>query len=245
MARDNVILPHRIYKSMRNMSDAECGRLFRALLLHSMGESQQIKLQGREVGLFDVYSQDIDDDIAAYEAKCARNRVNGTQSGPVAPSGGQSGPVGASGTQSPHNNNNNNNNKDINKDINNHHDDDARASLHTVEAYASGNLQYLSPGNMEELGKFKADLPDDVIRFAIDEACGNGAPRWAYVSAILRGYLRDGVKTVGDAKAAKEKRKGRTAPDKSTRGNQALEYEQRDNSTYEDFEFFDPTKEAR
>ena len=105
-------------------------------------------------------------------------------------------------------------------------DDDARARLHTVEAYASGNLQYLSPGNMEELGVFKSDLPDDVIRFAIDEACANGAPRWSYVAAILRGYVQNGVRTVGDAKEAKEKHKGRA--DRSPQSNPALNYAQRE-----------------
>lgn len=124
-------------------------------------------------------------------------------------------------------------------------DQDARARLHTVEAYASSNLQYLSPGNMEELGLFKEDLPDDVIRFAIDEACGNGAPRWSYVAAILRGYVQNGVRTVGDAKAAKERHSGKTAIERGQRGNKALDYQQRDNSTYEDFEFYDPTKEAK
>ena len=93
---------------------------------------------------------------------------------------------------------------------------DARANMQTVEVYAANNLQVLSPGNMEELASFKADLPDDLIRYAIDEACANGAPRWAYVSAILRGYVRDGIKSVGDAKAAKDKRaptaKGKTNP---------------------------------
>lgn len=120
MARENVILPHKIYRSMRNLSDAECGRLFRALLLYSMGEGEQIKLQGRETGLFDVYSQEIDDDIAAYDRKCATNRANGTQSGPVAPSRPQSPPVVTNDTQSPHNNNNNininNNDKSNNND---------------------------------------------------------------------------------------------------------------------------------
>lgn len=93
---------------------------------------------------------------------------------------------------------------------------DARANMQTVEVYAANNLQVLSPGNMEDLASFKTDLPDDLIRYAIDEACANGAPRWAYVSAILRGYVRDGIKSVGDAKAAKDKRapaaKGKTNP---------------------------------
>ena len=213
MARDNIILPHKILKSMRNLSDAECGRLFRALLQYSMGESQSINLQGREIGLFDVYTQDIDDDIAAYERKCKTNRANGTQSGPVAPSG----------PQSPHNNNNNINNN--NKDNNNHHDDDARE---TVEVYCSANLQHMSPGNLHDLAGYMDDLPEDLIRFAVDEACGNGAPRWAYVAAILRGYIRDGIKTVGDAKAQKDTRKATQS--KAVRENPALDYEQRDYS---------------
>ena len=176
------------------MSDAECGRLFRALLLHSMGESQLIKLQGREVGLFDVYSQDIDDDIAAYESKCARNKANGSQSPPVGASRPQSGPVAPSRPQSPHNNNSNSNDNNSNKDKDNKdHDDDARARVDSLPVYASGNLQHLSPGNLEELQGFAEILPEDVIRFAIDEACANGAPRWAYVSAILRGYVTDNI----------------------------------------------------
>lgn len=209
---------------MRNMSDAECGRLFRALLLHSMGESQLIKLQGREVGLYDVYSQDIDDDIAAYEAKCNRNRANGGQSGPLAPSG----------PQSPHNNNNNINNKSNNKDNNNHQEDDARADADPLVMYAVNNLQTMSPGNLHDLAEYAEDLPADVIRFAIDEGCANGAPRWSYVSAILRGYLRDGIRTVGDAKAAKAKH--RTKLDRSPQDNPALNFEQRE---YKDEDFGD------
>ena len=224
MARDNIILPHKILKSMRNLSDAECGRLFRALLQYSMGESQSINLQGREIGLFDVYTQDIDDDIAAYERKCKTNRANGTQSPPVAPSR----------PQSPHNNNININNNSNNKDNNNHHDDDARADADPLVMYAVNNLQTMSPGNLHDLAGYAEDLPADVIRFAIDEGCANGAPRWSYVAAILRGYLRDGIKTVGDAKAAKAKRK--TKLDRSPQDNPAQGYEQRE---YKDEDYGD------
>lgn len=227
---------HSMLDATRKLSDAEVGRLFRGLLRYSMTEEQPHGFQGREEIVFDIYSQQIDREIAKYNEACKRNQRNAaTRYEPQ--------PVAASRSQSTQNKDKDKG-EDKDKDKGNHHDD-ARASLHTVEAYASSNLQYLSPGNMEELGKFKEDLPDDVIRFAIDEACGNGAPRWAYVSAILRGYLRDGVKTVGDAKAAKERHSGKTAPDRGQRGNQALEYEQRDNSGYEDFVFFDPTKEAK
>ena len=93
----------------------------------------------------------------------------------------------------------------------------------TVFAYASGNLQCLSPRNMEELGSFADDLADEVIRHAIDEACANGKRTWAYVRAILNRYVQDGVKSVGDIKAREHKRE----KTRMTANNPALNYEQR------------------
>lgn len=75
MAREYFCAYHSYLKSMRNLSDAECGRLFRALLKYSSGE-QSINLQGRESIAFDFITEQIDRDNAAYEAKCAQNREN-------------------------------------------------------------------------------------------------------------------------------------------------------------------------
>lgn len=111
---------------------------------------------------------------------------------------------------------------------------DARADADPLVMYAVNNLQTMSPGNLHDLAGFAEDLPADVIRFAIDEGCANGAPRWSYVSAILRGYLRDGIRTVGDAKAAKAKRK--TQLDRKPQDNPALNFEQRE---YKDEDFGD------
>ena len=76
-----------------------------------------------------------------------------------------------------------------------------RPDFGTVEAYASGNLRSLSPGNMQELVSFKDDLPDEVIRLAIDQACGSNAPSWNYVRKVLNNWLDKGIKTAADAKA--------------------------------------------
>ena len=66
----------------RKLSDAECGRLFRALLRYSAGEDVGlINLQGREEVLSDVYSQQIDRDAEAYEKKVAANHDNGSKGG--------------------------------------------------------------------------------------------------------------------------------------------------------------------
>lgn len=73
---------HSMLAGTRKLSDAECGRLFRALLTYSAGaDVGLINLQGREEVLFDVYSQQIDRDIEAYEATIAKNRENGSKGG--------------------------------------------------------------------------------------------------------------------------------------------------------------------
>lgn len=66
---------HSMLGAMRKLSDAECGRLFRALLAYSSGE-QPDNLQGREELLFDVFAQQIDRDEEKYKAKCATNKSN-------------------------------------------------------------------------------------------------------------------------------------------------------------------------
>lgn len=71
---------HSMLGGTRKLSDAECGRLFRALLRYSSGtDVELINLQGREEVLFDVYSQQIDRDAAAYEKKCQTNRANASE----------------------------------------------------------------------------------------------------------------------------------------------------------------------
>lgn len=66
---------HSMLGAMRKLSDAECGRLFRALLAYSSGE-QLDNLQGREELLFDVFAQQIDRDAEKYREKCETNRSN-------------------------------------------------------------------------------------------------------------------------------------------------------------------------
>lgn len=206
------------------LSDTEAGRLFKAVLHYAKG--QEDELPGQEKLIYSMLRAQFERDAASYDDYIDKQRENGKKGGRPKKASGLSGnpenPSLFSETQK-RQYNNHHHPKDHSED-NNHHedhhhhedDDDARARINSVEVYAANNLNVMSPGNMEELASFKADLPDDLIRYAIDEACANGAPRWAYVSAILRGYVRDGIKSVGDAKAAKDKRaptaKGKTNP---------------------------------
>lgn len=107
----------------------------------------------------------------------------------------------------------------------------ASAAFNTLEAYASSNLTVLSPRNMEELVSFKADMPEELIRHAIDEACANGKRTWAYVRSILSRYLQKGIKSVGDAVADKESFQ-QQRQQKAPASNPALNYEQRTETNY-------------
>ena len=75
MAKEYFCAYHSYLKSIRNLSDAECGRLFKALLQYSAGE-QLINLQGREGIAFDFICEQIDRDNEKYEEKCRTNREN-------------------------------------------------------------------------------------------------------------------------------------------------------------------------
>lgn len=80
MAREYFCAYHSYLKSMRNLSEAECGRLFRALLMYSAGD-KSINLQGREAVAFDFMAEQIDRDSEAYAEKCQIRREAGQKGG--------------------------------------------------------------------------------------------------------------------------------------------------------------------
>lgn len=109
-----------------------------------------------------------------------------------------------------------------------------RPDFNTVEVYAANNLAALNAGNMAEFVAFKDELPEELIRHAIDEACAAGKRTWSYTRAILTRYRDSGFKTVGEAKAAKPTPKSAAAPQ--------FNYAQR-KSGETDYSSADPTKD--
>lgn len=113
--------------------------------------------------------------------------------------------------------------------------DDERPDFNTVEAYATNNLAMMNGGNMQEFAAFKEDVPEELIRFAIDEACAQGKRTWSYVRAILKRYREKGFKTVGEAQASKPAAIVKNAP--------KFNYQQHDvtESEYGKSSYTDPT----
>ena len=239
---------HSMLGGTRKLSDAECGRLFRALLRYSSGtDVELINLQGREEVLFDVYSQQIDRDTAAYEEKCAKNTANASErkrSQPNASERKRSQPNASERSQDKDKDKGKEKDKDKDEHISGGIDacaaDDERPDFNTVEVYAANNLSPLNGGNMEEFAAFKADIPEELIRHAIDEACAQGKRTWSYVRSILNRYRESGFKTVGEVRKAdaERKAKGKTV---SPAPRASMNYQQREYK--DDFGFYNPAED--
>lgn len=84
MALESFNAYHSYLDTMEALNDAECGRLFRALLEYSATGTAP-ELRGNERFVFPGMRSQIDRDIEKYKAKCARNRENGEKGGGQSP----------------------------------------------------------------------------------------------------------------------------------------------------------------
>ena len=100
--------------------------------------------------------------------------------------------------------------------------EDGDGAMGETETYAWQNLRGMNKANIRELRGF--ELPEGVIRYAVDEACAAGAANWAYCRSILERYRRDGIDTPGKAKADHNRR---SVPVRSSGGVTAQDYHQR------------------
>ena len=192
---------------LAKLSDQELGRLVRALATyHATGETQD--LAGRESIAYDFIKVDIDRIEEKYSAKCATNRNNRQRSSTVVNDEYDSSGLVPKVKD-----------KDKVKDIDND-DDNARVretAFGEVEAdpvivAVQSELNGMTVSHYDDLSAFRETLPDELILEAINEAVAHGARTWAYVRCILQGYIRDGTKTVGEARdrAAHRKKRGET-----------------------------------
>lgn len=191
----------------KKLTYEEKGRLIDAIICYA--SNQPFELIGNEDYIFPVFQAQIDRDKEKYNDVVQKRRVAGAI-------GGNQKAANASKCKQ---------DKEEDKDIKTKIEDkdkrhktkdkedsllyidDARPNLDTVEIYATNNLRSMTPGNMQELASYKEDLPDEVIRHAIDKACEHGAPTWAYTKSILNRYLDEGSKTLGDVLTAEQTRK--------------------------------------
>ena len=119
--------------------------------------------------------------------------------------------------------------KDIDDDATAHARETAFGTVNAdpVIVAVQSELTGLTVSHYDDLAAFRQDLPDELVIEAINEAVAHGARTWAYVRSILQGYIKDGVKTVGQARERSERRRRQVAPGKKVT---AQQYEQREYS---------------
>ena len=78
---------------------------------------------------------------------------------------------------------------------------DVRARDGGLIAYLASNLTHMSAGNMEELREMMADgMTEELVRYAVDIACGRNIRTWAYVRGILDRWICGEIHTLAEAK---------------------------------------------
>ena len=191
------------------LNDSERGRLFTMMLNYaSTGELPEFK--GNERYIWPIAKQAIDraraesDKLTANGSKGGRPKTKDNQTKPNETKENQEKP------------NETHNNKDKEKEKENIDDDDTARACETpfgkveidpVIVMVQKELTGLTQSHYDDLEAFRRDLPDELIEEAVNEAVAHGARSWAYVRTILQAYIRDGIRTVGAARARNEKRR--------------------------------------
>lgn len=67
-------------------------------------------------------------------------------------------------------------------------------------------LTGMTGDHYQELDDFRKQLPDELIVEAVNEAVAHGTRFWSYVRAVLRRYIREGIRTIGEAREEHERR---------------------------------------
>ena len=213
---------------LAKLSDQEVGRMVRALAeYHATGKEPE--LTGRESVAFDFIRVDVDKADKAYQQRCrnmARNNEeqltandsNCTKLTANAPKCAQ--------------NKNKNINIDTTTTTTRAREEETPFGTVIIDPLivkVQRELNGLTDTHYQRLEDFRQTLGDELVDYAIDAAVGSGVRNWNYVEAILNRFEKDGVRTVGEAKAQAEKRK-EEKPHRSGKVLNAQKFDQRDYS---------------
>lgn len=73
--------------------------------------------------------------------------------------------------------------------------------------FAADSLVGMNADLAEELTSYRAQMTDDMIRWAINQTLASGSRAFSYTRSILNRIVECGFKTLGEVKAAEEKRR--------------------------------------
>lgn len=206
MALEYVAAYYSYLDFMAELSDAECGRLFKACLTY--GKTGAVpELRGNERFVWPGIKSQIDRDAEKYKARCEQNRNN---------------------RQRPSTNDNDRQRtstkptkekekakaKEKAKERSPGGDSSAPARAYTAAAYYLDRVNPMaSRASLEELAGFESTMGTAVCQRAIDIALDERKASWSYIRAILRDKQAKGVRSLADwGRVETERGKSTTQP---------------------------------
>ncbi len=212
------------------MTDEEAGRFAKALWKYET-DHDEAELQGTEKVLFALALMELRQDEQA-EAELSNVRAEAGRKGGKQTQANQANACSDKQTEASQANATN---KNKNKNIDKEKEKDSSSitttpfgevPIDTVQNYAQQYLVGLTSTHLEEIDQYSEIVGEELVKHAIDESIANGVRSWAYVRGILRGYMKDNIKTIAQAEQAKESHKKAISP----QGKQvtAQQYTQRD-----------------
>lgn len=212
MVRSYTALPHEYLEEMQELSDAEYGRLVRALQKYSMfGEMD--KLSGNE-RFFIKRVCNREDRYQTEFAELARKKSEAGKKGAQSRWKGKDGTaIFAAGKESnTHTETQTHTHTQGSSPLAGEDDREAAPALRDLELSAVMR-EYMNKINstpsqicIGELTEFARELGAEVCLHAMNVALDEKKTAWSYIRAILRGYRADGVRSLEDVLRREEQR---------------------------------------
>ena len=207
-----------------NLSDAEAGRLAKALWEYTT-TGRVTELSGNEKGCFAMilYTLQMDEAESGNLSEKRRNAgsIGGKQK--VANQANATFAINDEANQASATNKNKSKNIDCCSGSSGNTcagDNIFSLDVDPLIVKVQRELNGLTDTHYQALNDYRDELTDDVVSHAIDTAVANGSRNWAYVETILRSYVRDNIRSIGEAKAADERHRSKktAAPTQGGKG---------------------------
>lgn len=214
MARNYAALPHDYLEEMELLSDAEFGRLCRALLVYSKtgttptldgNERMLIKRVTMQEDRFQESYLDVSETRREAGRKGASKRWAERDSKAILPDSKNSRAIPANGKNG-NTETNTNTNTETDTPLSNDSRSKARAAV--VSAYLDRINPSASQSSIGELTAFADEMGQEVCLRAMDIALDNKKATWSYIRGILRNWQALGVKCLADIERLDKKPDG-------------------------------------
>lgn len=195
----------------RELNDQEKGRLIDAIVAYDNGGDWQERIKGNERYVFPGFQARID---RYKEANAGKTKDKDTETEKTEKT---------KKSESDKKNKKTENHKvyvyDNDIDSNSGNSGDARAreddffavTVDPMIVKVQRELNGLTDTHYQALNDYREELTDEVVSHAIDNAVANGTRNWSYVESILRAYVKDHIRSIGEAKAADEQHRNQKA----------------------------------